>query len=190
MRLDGFHAVKHARRFGAPALEVVVADRVGAAALAAGLAPDLADWIASAPEVPAAVIDRLAGRPVPTGVLGVADRPDDGALLARLGQVGPAPVVGLEAPRHLGNVGAAIRVAAAAGAAGVVTTGPADPWHPHAISGAAGLHYALAVRRLEGPEGFAALGVPSSSSTPTVNRSPGRCSRRARCSSSAPSAAE
>ena len=33
----------------------------------------------------------------------------------------------VEAPRRLGNLGAAIRVAAAAGAAAVLTTG--DPWH-------------------------------------------------------------
>src|ERR671916_75279 len=55
----------------------------------------------------------------------------------------------LEAPRHLGNLGAAIRVAAAADAAAVLTTGHNDPWHPDAIRGAAGLHFALPVGRIE-----------------------------------------
>jgi TrmH family RNA methyltransferase len=38
-----------------------------------------------------------------------------------------------------------VRVAAAADAAGVLTTGPNDPWHPDALRGAAGLHFALPV---------------------------------------------
>jgi TrmH family RNA methyltransferase len=38
-----------------------------------------------------------------------------------------------------------VRVAAAADAAGVLTTGSNDPWHPEALRGAAGLHFALPV---------------------------------------------
>ena len=53
----------------------------------------------------------------------------------------------LEDPRHLGNLGACVRVAAAAGAAGVITTGVQDPWHPDALRGSAGLHFALPVAR-------------------------------------------
>jgi TrmH family RNA methyltransferase len=60
----------------------------------------------------------------------------------------PAPVVLLEDPRHFGNLGAAIRVAAAAQAAGVLTTGRQDPWDPVAVRGSAGLHFALPVARL------------------------------------------
>ena len=55
----------------------------------------------------------------------------------------------LEDPRHLGNVGAVVRVAAAAGAAGVLTTGARDPWDPAALRGSAGLHFALPVGRVE-----------------------------------------
>ena len=54
----------------------------------------------------------------------------------------------LEDPRHLGNVGAVIRVAAAAGAAGVMTTGRQNPWHPDALRGSAGLHFALPVHHI------------------------------------------
>ena len=53
----------------------------------------------------------------------------------------------LEQPRHLGNLGACVRVAAAAGAAGVITTGLQDPWHADALRGSAGLHFALPVAR-------------------------------------------
>jgi TrmH family RNA methyltransferase len=57
-------------------------------------------------------------------------------------------VVLLEDPRHLGNLGAVVRVAAAADAAGVVTTGEQDPWDPVAIRGSGGLHFALPVGRV------------------------------------------
>jgi TrmH family RNA methyltransferase len=78
----------------------------------------------------------IAGRPVVTPV----------ELLA---SAHPAPVVLLEDPRDLGNMGACVRVAAAADAAGVLTTGGNDPWHPDALRGAAGLHFALPVARLD-----------------------------------------
>jgi TrmH family RNA methyltransferase len=55
----------------------------------------------------------------------------------------------LDHPRHLGTWGAAIRVCAAAGAAAVLVTGRADPWHPSAIRGAAGLQFALPVANVE-----------------------------------------
>jgi TrmH family RNA methyltransferase len=70
------------------------------------------------------------------------------------------PLVLLEDPRDLGNMGACVRVAAAADAAGVLTLGGHDPWHPDAIRGAAGLHYALPVARLDGLDALAASGRP------------------------------
>jgi TrmH family RNA methyltransferase len=46
-------------------------------------------------------------------------------------------------------MGACVRVAAAADAAGLLTTGDNDPWHPDALRGAAGLHFALPVASIE-----------------------------------------
>jgi TrmH family RNA methyltransferase len=139
--LEGFHALKHARRFGADVLAAVTSDPDGLAALAAALAPDLdvAAVAHAAPEV-------LGARPHHTRVLAVARRPpfDPAAL-------GPGRVVLLEDPRHLGNVGAVVRVAAAAGAAAVLTTGGRDPWDPAALRGSAGLHFALPVGRVDAP---------------------------------------
>lgn len=54
----------------------------------------------------------------------------------------------LEDPRNLGNLGAVVRVAAGAGAAGVVTSGQSDPWHPAALRGSAGLHFAVGVEHV------------------------------------------
>jgi TrmH family RNA methyltransferase len=81
-------------------------------------------------------------------VLAVAQRPavDPERVLAT---AAAAPIVLLEQPSHLGNLGAAVRVAAAAAAAAVLTIGRLDPWHPAALRGSAGLHYALPVARLQ-----------------------------------------
>ena len=139
--LEGFHAVKHAVRFGAELLGMWTADPLELAALAARLAPDVTlepvvvEVAELARVVPRAQVVAVARRPA---------QPDpDGILSAE----GPAPVVMLEDPRHLGNLGACVRVAAAAGAAGVITTGRQDPWHADALRGSGGLHFALPVAR-------------------------------------------
>jgi TrmH family RNA methyltransferase len=66
-------------------------------------------------------------------------------LATVLAEPRPAPVVLLEQPKNMGNIGACIRVAAAADAAAVLTTGENDPWYPDAVRGAAGLNFALPV---------------------------------------------
>ncbi len=146
--LEGLHALKHALRFGArvPHIAVVSPARLGA--LADALAPDVRERIfAEAQTVPAEVFATLAPLAPSTGVIAIARRPrtDAEALLADLR---PAPVVLLEAPSDLGNIGACVRVTAAADAAGVLTTGIHDPWDPAALRGSAGLHFALPVARL------------------------------------------
>lgn len=147
--LEGFHAVKHALRFGADLLEVVAVDPVEVGELAAQLAPDVRPRLeAQMRPIAPADFDQLSAQRVPGRVVALARRPPD-QLPSLLAGSGPGPVVLLDAPRHLGNVGAAIRVAAAAGAEALATTGTADPWHPAALRGAAGLQFALPVGRLE-----------------------------------------
>jgi TrmH family RNA methyltransferase len=147
--LEGFHPVKHALRFGAELLEVVAVEREEVAALAARLAPDVADALARRVEpVSAEEFAALCPAPPATRVAALARRPAVD-LAARLAAPGPGPVVLLDGPRHLGNVGATVRVAAAAGAEAVAVTGTADPWHPAALRGGAGLQFALPVGRLD-----------------------------------------
>jgi TrmH family RNA methyltransferase len=138
--LEGFHALKHALRFGADVELAVTDDPPLLARLAAELAPDLA-------------LDRRV-RELERGALGPDAHHTRVVAIARrppfdlpAGEAGP--VVGLEDPRHPGNLGAVVRVAAAAGAAAVVTTGNRDPWDPAALRGSAGLHFALPVGRVE-----------------------------------------
>jgi len=146
--LEGFHPLKHALRFGANVLEVVCSDPVELDHLAALLAPDLSARVrALARPVEPRVFAQLAPLAPSTGVMGLAERPavDPAAVLA---DQRPLPVILLEDPRDLGNMGACVRVAAAADIAGVLTTGTHDPWHPDALRGAAGLHFAVPVSRL------------------------------------------
>lgn len=143
--LDGFHTLKHALRFGADVPLALTEDRAPVLALADELAPDVAPALDGLlREVPAGTLRRLVPRPHPTGVAALAVRRDE-----PLGEQRTAPLIVLDEPRHLGNVGAVVRLAAGAGAAGVLTTGPLDPWHPGVLRASAGLHFATAVRRTE-----------------------------------------
>ena len=143
--LEGFHALKHALRFGAEVDEIAAADAAELEELARELAPDLEGRFAGpATPVTPELLAELVPQAPRTGVVAIARRPevDVEAVLA-----GPRaePIVLLEDPRTMGNMGACVRVAAAASAAAVLTTGENDPWHPDALRGAAGLHFALPV---------------------------------------------
>ena len=135
VRIEGFHALKHALRFGADVVSAT-GDRGELDRLAAALAPD----------VDFEMVEHVAGTPL----VAWAQRPVQGPP-------GAGRVVALEHPRQLGNLGACVRVAAAAGAAGVSPRGTSDPWHPDAVRGAAGLQWALPVQRVEAIE---AVGRP------------------------------
>ena len=133
--LEGFHAVKHALRFAPDLVDLVtVRSLSAAAALASELAPDVA--------VPLLARAVQAAVDHPTGVSGTARHPtsDTSVLRSRT-----SPLVVLDNPRHPGNAGAAIRVAAAAGASGLAVVGALDPWGASVVRGSAGLHFALPV---------------------------------------------
>ncbi|MFS4106326.1 TrmH family RNA methyltransferase [Streptomyces sp. PD-S100-1] len=148
--LDGFHALKHAVRFGAEVPVAVAVDRRAALALADELAPDVRDALdALLTEVEPDVYASLVPRPHPTAVAALAVRPSrEAGLRALAHRPRSAPVVVLDQPRNLGNAGAVIRLAAGFGVTGVVTTGTLDPWHPTVVRGGAGLHFATTVERL------------------------------------------
>jgi TrmH family RNA methyltransferase len=142
--LEGLHALKHALRFDAD-VRVAVSDRLPQLlALAEQLAPDLRSRLAGLVQpVSAAEFAALTGRPLGSPVLALARRrPVD---IDRIWPAGPDPVVLLERPRHAGNAGAVVRVAAAAGARAVLITGELDPWSPPVLRSAAGLQFAVDV---------------------------------------------
>lgn len=140
--IEGVQALKHAVRFDAELVSIVTADKAMLSTLLEELAPDVtANIVASAEEVNELVFNRLSPQPPRTKVIALAWRTN--YTITDI----PAhkPLILLEEPRDLENIGAVIRVAAAADAGGVCSTGPIDMWHPAVIRGAAGLQFALPV---------------------------------------------
>ena len=151
--LDGFHAVKHAVRFDADIQLVVCASQEKLRCLSTSLAPDISERLHDAARlVHKRDIDALSTmRSHWTGVWGVARRPTY-AIEDVLES--PLPVVLLENPQNRGNIGACIRVAAAANVGGVLISGSADPWEPAVVRSAAGLQFALPVVQVSSFEKF------------------------------------
>lgn len=147
--LEGFHPLKHALRFGAEIEVIVTSDRDALTVLASEFAPEIAAELEDrAISVSRKVFKQLGPYEPHTGVVAIASRtPSDPAAL--LSSESPKPLILLEDPRHRGNLGAVIRVAAAADITGVLTTGVYDPWDPVAVRGSAGLHFALPVAHLQ-----------------------------------------
>jgi len=143
--LEGLHSVKHASRFGAR-LDGLWSDRPAEVlALARQLAADLVPVLEAHLEaVSTAAFVGFCPRPPATRLIAVAAKP-----AYRWSSVGRGPVVILDRPRHPGNLGAVIRVAAAADAAAVGCLGGSDPWSAASLRGAAGLHFALPVLTLD-----------------------------------------
>jgi TrmH family RNA methyltransferase len=168
--LEGLHALKHAVRFGAVPLVVASPDPTGLDLLLGRLAPDVAATLGREAVVGVgadAWREATGGRPLPSPCLAVVARPAVTAtdVLAR-----PGRVLLLEAPRHLGNLGAVVRVAAAAELAGVLVAGGGDPWHPTAVRAAAGLQFATAVARVA--DTATALAAVTASGRPLVALDP------------------
>lgn len=140
--IEGIQALKHAVRFKANIQTIATSDTTLLAELLEELAPDAKDQIlAQAEKVEEATFAKLSPQPPRTKVIAIAQR-----KAYTLAEVDPQkPIVLLEDPRDLENIGAVIRVAAAADIAAVCITGPADIWHPAVIRGGAGLQYAIPV---------------------------------------------
>lgn len=145
--LEGFHPLKHAIRFGAELVETLTVDQVDLLRLAEKYAPDITPILGRRLKViPEGAFRQLAPVPPPTGVIAIARRPV--ACPAEILDLpAPAPVVLLENPRNHHNIGAAVRAAAAAGAAGVITLGSHDPWNAASIISGVGSQFALPVAR-------------------------------------------
>jgi RNA methyltransferase, TrmH family len=157
--LEGFHALKHALRFGGGVEAVLTSEPAELDRLAAELAPDVGARLRElVTAVPDEVYRELGPYAHHTRVASLARRP--AFDLSRALQRRDAPVVLLEDPRHLGNLGAVVRVAAGADAAAVLTTGDQDPWDPVAIRGSGGLHFALPVGRIAALDDLGQAGRP------------------------------
>ncbi len=140
--IEGVQALKHAVRFNAEVLHVVTSDTRELSGYLEELAPDTKQIILKhVMEVDSSVFSKLSPQPPRTNVIAVAKRRQ-----YRFDEIEQTKkIVFLEDPRDLENIGAVIRVSAAADVGAVCISGPADIWHPAVIRGAAGLHFALPV---------------------------------------------
>ena len=158
--LSGFHAIKHALRFGAEILCIVTTDIEKLQGFVKKLAPDFFGLYKKGVVelIPEAQIQSLhENRLHWTGVWAVAKRPEVDSVALLQNTERTAPLVLLEDPKNAGNLGASIRVAAALGASGLVVIGKSDqsdPWAPRVVQGASGLHFALPIGRIPRLEEF------------------------------------
>lgn len=146
--IEGVQALKHAQRFKADIQLYITCDIELLKSLLAELANDVKESILTKITVVSeSTFDKLSPRPHRTKVIALARR--KGYYMP---DINPSkPIVFLEEPRDLENIGAVIRVAAAADAGAVIISGPLDIWHPAIIRGAAGLHWALPVMNTPNP---------------------------------------
>ena len=140
--IEGVQALKHAARFKAELECIITSDKKLLETMLNELAPDVTEEILpQAEEVSEDTFTRLSPQPPRTKIIAVAKRRN--YKLSVIDQI--KPIVMLEDPRDLENIGAVIRVSAAADVAAVCITGSIDVWHPGVIRGGAGLHFALPV---------------------------------------------
>lgn len=140
--IEGVQALKHAVRFQADFVTILTSDLAQLRTFLQELAPEIAETTTQhCEEVDKHTFNKLSPQPPRTKVIAIAKR----KLYKTTDLAHDKPIVFLEDPRDLENIGAVIRVSAAADAAGVCITGPVDVWHPAVIRGAAGLHYAIPV---------------------------------------------
>lgn len=161
--LDGPHLLESALQAGLSVARLVISETAMAGPLAA--------WAERLPQVPALLVpDRLFARlsPVasPSGLIAVVNIPRPAGQSADC-------VVLLEHIQDPGNLGALMRVAAAAGVEAVhLSGGCAEAWSPKCLRGGQGAHFALAIhegvdlpafaRNFPGPIHAAVLGAESS----------------------------
>ncbi len=142
--IEGVHAFKHAARFGAEFVDVVTPDRKFVINLMNQIATEKDATILArcVKEVDEKLFREITTPALRTQLVALAKKPQKKEVATE------KVIVYLENPRDIDNVGATVRVAAAADAAAVYVSGEINPWHVHAIRAGAGLQFALPVARV------------------------------------------
>lgn len=142
--LEGLHAVKHALRFNAKPYCLFTKDLNSLIKLSDKLCPDLNSALKDATEIED--FDILNDSKIRTGIIGIFHKPGEKQIQLK------GKVVLLDDSRDLNNIGAVIRVCAAAGIEKLILTGDTNPWNSRAIRAAAGLQFAMNITNLKEDE--------------------------------------
>ena len=157
--LEGFHVCKHAVRYNAPIAELVTADKVSLEDMLANYAPDITNEVLGKVQVVSRHdFDTYSNILIRTPLAGKAQRVHYSLAAQVFDQ--NKPVVLLDNPKDLENIGAVVRVAAGMDAGAVLVTGEVDPWHKNCLRGAQGLHYAVPVAHSSQAEDAVPPGTP------------------------------
>jgi TrmH family RNA methyltransferase len=144
--IEGIHAFKHAARFGAEFIDVVTSDKDFVLKLMRKIANE--DDVERLNELVDVVDDKLFSE-----IISESLRTKMTALAKKPKQINIEKekklIIFLENPRDIDNVGAVMRVAAAANVGTVCVSGDINPWHMYAIRAGAGLQFALNVLQIE-----------------------------------------
>jgi RNA methyltransferase, TrmH family len=148
--VEGLHAVKHALRFGAKAEYILTKNKGEVLALSQKLCPDISGQLEKEALETGEDFNKITNSIIRTGVIGVFRKPDDDVIqgIAKDPVNIKSPAVLLDDPRDLDNIGAALRVCAAANIKSLLITGSSNPWNSKSIRAAAGLQFALKIHNV------------------------------------------
>jgi len=143
--LEGFHACKHAIRFKADIVDLVTPNKTLLEEMLQEHAPDVSEKVFDmVREISEDEFEVYSNISIRTPLAGKAQIPEQDIF-----QNNTRPIVLLDNPRDLENVGAVVRLAAGMDCTGVITTGDVDPWHKNCLRGSQGLHFALPVLHID-----------------------------------------
>ncbi|MFW0870993.1 MAG: TrmH family RNA methyltransferase [Patescibacteria group bacterium] len=143
--LEGFHASKHAIRFGACIVELVSPNLKDLKKMTDSYAPDIEAYLNSkVRKISEEGFSAYSDIDIRTPLAGIAKRKE--YTIEDIDK--NKNIILLDSPRDLENIGAVVRVAAGLDLAALCTTGEHDPWHKNCIRASQGMHFALPVIHL------------------------------------------
>jgi TrmH family RNA methyltransferase len=146
--IEGLQALKHALKFKAEITAIYCPSKIELIKLAQTICPEhILALEATAIEL-GDDFYKLSSSTIRTKVLAIAKKPVCSLSLIKNDTDQPKSIIFLEDPRDLSNLGAAIRVAAAADCKALLTSGQANPWNFAAIRASAGLHFAIPIIKI------------------------------------------
>ena len=139
--LEGIHAWKHAYRFGAKFKEILISDIEQIQKLPENvLKNEEKEYILkNANLINQEIFDKLIPYKTRSKVLAIAEKP-----IYKIQEISQEkPVIFLENPANLENIGMVLRVCAAFGAGALIISGKNNPFSASALRAGAGLIYAI-----------------------------------------------